>query len=111
MPARGGEPRRLTFLGASLASTIGWSEDGSEIYFVAQSDDVVRRRNAPVRRFTRRRPAARAQPRARPRALVRAAAAGWPSAATPPIRRAGSATAAARRARSGSMRPERGTFT
>lgn len=35
MPARGGEPKRLTFLGASLASTIGWSEDGSEIYFAA----------------------------------------------------------------------------
>jgi|HubBroStandDraft_4_1064222.scaffolds.fasta_scaffold00014_23 tricorn protease len=35
MPARGGEPRRLTFLGASLASTIGWSEDGREIHFVA----------------------------------------------------------------------------
>ena len=35
MPARGGEPRRLTFLGASLASTIGWSHDGREIYFAA----------------------------------------------------------------------------
>ncbi len=35
MPSRGGEPRRLTFLGATLAQTIGWSEDGSEIYFCA----------------------------------------------------------------------------
>ncbi len=35
MPSRGGEPRRLTFLGASLAWTTGWSDDGSEIYFVA----------------------------------------------------------------------------
>jgi len=35
MPSRGGEPRRLTFLGATLASTVGWSNDGSEIYFVA----------------------------------------------------------------------------
>jgi tricorn protease len=35
MPARGGEPRRLTFLGATLAWTTGWSDDGSEIYFVA----------------------------------------------------------------------------
>ena len=35
MPARGGEPRRLTFLGATLAWPTGWSEDGSEIYFVA----------------------------------------------------------------------------
>jgi tricorn protease len=35
MPARGGEPCRLTFLGATLAWTTGWSDDGSEIYFVA----------------------------------------------------------------------------
>lgn len=35
MPSRGGEPRRLTFLGASLLAAIGWSEDGTEIYFVA----------------------------------------------------------------------------
>ena len=35
MPSRGGEPRRLTFLGATLAWTAGWSADGSEIYFVA----------------------------------------------------------------------------
>jgi tricorn protease len=34
MPARGGEPRRLTFLGAAMASTVGWSDDGSEIFFV-----------------------------------------------------------------------------
>jgi tricorn protease len=35
MPARGGEPKRLTFLGASLAWTVGWSDDANEIYFVA----------------------------------------------------------------------------
>jgi tricorn protease len=35
MPALGGEPRRLTFLGPTLAWTTGWSDDGSEIYFVA----------------------------------------------------------------------------
>jgi tricorn protease len=35
MPARGGEPKRLTFLGASLAWATGWSADGREIYFVA----------------------------------------------------------------------------
>ncbi|MBV8491462.1 MAG: PD40 domain-containing protein, partial [Candidatus Eremiobacteraeota bacterium] len=35
MPASGGEPRRLTYLGATLAAVSGWSEDGSEIYFVA----------------------------------------------------------------------------
>ncbi len=34
MPARGGEPRRLTFLGATMLSTIGWSHDGTEILFV-----------------------------------------------------------------------------
>ncbi len=35
MPARGGEPQRLTFLGATQAATTHWSADGSEIYFVA----------------------------------------------------------------------------
>ncbi len=35
MPSRGGEPRRLTFLGAALAWTTGWSADGNDIYFVA----------------------------------------------------------------------------
>ncbi len=35
MPARGGEPKRLTFLGSTLAFTTGWSADGNEIYFVA----------------------------------------------------------------------------
>ena len=35
MPSRGGEPRRLTYLGASLLSTIGWSDDAREIHFVA----------------------------------------------------------------------------
>ncbi len=35
MPADGGVPKRLTFLGASLAAVCAWSPDGSEIYFVA----------------------------------------------------------------------------
>src|SRR5580692_3356499 len=35
MPARGGEPQRLTFLGSTAASTNGWSDDGKEIFFVA----------------------------------------------------------------------------
>jgi tricorn protease len=35
MPAEGGLPQRLTFLGSTIAWTTGWSEDGSEIYFVA----------------------------------------------------------------------------
>ena len=34
MPSRGGEPRRLTFLGAPMVSTIGWNSDGTEILFV-----------------------------------------------------------------------------
>jgi tricorn protease len=34
MPARGGEPKRLTFLGASIVWTTCWSADGREIYFV-----------------------------------------------------------------------------
>jgi tricorn protease len=35
MPAEGGEPRRLTFMGSTLAWTLGWSDDGREIAFVA----------------------------------------------------------------------------
>ncbi len=35
MPARGGEPKRLTYLGATILWASGWSADGSEIYFVA----------------------------------------------------------------------------
>ena len=34
MPAAGGRPRRLTFLGGTLASVSTWSADGSEIFFV-----------------------------------------------------------------------------
>jgi tricorn protease len=35
MPAGGGRPRRLTFLGGSLAAACAWNQDGSEIYFVS----------------------------------------------------------------------------
>ena len=35
MPATGGRPRRITFLGSTIAHVMGWSADGSEIYFVA----------------------------------------------------------------------------
>ena len=35
MPALGGQPRRLTFAGATQAAVVGWSQDGKEIYFVA----------------------------------------------------------------------------
>ncbi len=35
MPSSGGRPRRLTFLGGTIASTCTWSSDGSEIYFVS----------------------------------------------------------------------------
>jgi len=35
MPAGGGQPERRTFLGSTVASVVGWSADGSDIYFVA----------------------------------------------------------------------------
>ncbi|HVA28183.1 MAG TPA: hypothetical protein VNF68_08390, partial [Candidatus Baltobacteraceae bacterium] len=35
MPASGGKPKRLTFLGSTLAHVSGWSEDGKTIHFVA----------------------------------------------------------------------------
>jgi tricorn protease len=35
MPARGGAPQRLTFLGTTLGWTAGWSADSREIYFCA----------------------------------------------------------------------------
>jgi len=35
MPAAGGRPRRLTFLGGTLATVCAWRPDGSEIYFVS----------------------------------------------------------------------------
>ncbi len=35
MPAGGGIPARLTFLGATNAAVTGWSADGSDIHFVA----------------------------------------------------------------------------
>lgn len=37
MPAIGGQPKRLTFLGSTLATVMGWSADGSEIYFAANA--------------------------------------------------------------------------
>ena len=35
MPARGGQPRRVTYLGATIAQVVGWSADGRDILFVA----------------------------------------------------------------------------
>ena len=35
MPAAGGRPRRLTFLGGTFASTCTWTADGTEILFVS----------------------------------------------------------------------------
>jgi tricorn protease len=35
IPAVGGRPERLTFLGATIASISGWSADGTEIFFTA----------------------------------------------------------------------------
>lgn len=37
MPAQGGRPKRLTFLGGTLASMSGWSPDGRQIFFVSNS--------------------------------------------------------------------------
>ncbi len=37
MPAEGGQPRRLTFLGGTAAAVSGWSADGAEIYFVSNA--------------------------------------------------------------------------
>ncbi len=37
MPAGGGKPQRLTFLGSTLAQVVGWSSDGREIHFVANA--------------------------------------------------------------------------
>lgn len=38
MPAAGGTPRRLTFLGATIALVNGWTADGREILFVANPE-------------------------------------------------------------------------
>ncbi len=35
MPAAGGRPVRVTYLGATAASTSGWSADGTQVYFVS----------------------------------------------------------------------------
>ncbi len=35
MPAAGGKPRRLTYLGGTIAAVCTWSADGSEIFFVS----------------------------------------------------------------------------
>ncbi len=37
MPSIGGQPRRLTFLGSTVAQVMAWSSDGSEIYFAANA--------------------------------------------------------------------------
>ncbi len=37
MPAGGGQPQRLTFLGSTTAQVMGWSADGREIYFVSNA--------------------------------------------------------------------------
>jgi tricorn protease len=38
MPAAGGRPERLTFLGGTLVSVTGWSADSSTIFFVANAN-------------------------------------------------------------------------
>ncbi len=37
MPAGGGTPKRMTFLGSTLAGVVGWSADSQEIQFVANA--------------------------------------------------------------------------
>lgn len=46
MPSHGGQPQRLTFLGANLLQAIGWSDDSEAIHFIANPtawDEVVTR--------------------------------------------------------------------
>ena len=73
MPARGGEPRRLTFLGATQAWTTGWSADGSEIYFAANPTTWYEGETRPFAIAREGRRTARAQPRSRAFALLRRA--------------------------------------
>lgn len=35
MPSGGGQPKRITYLGSTVAHVVGWSADGREIHFVA----------------------------------------------------------------------------
>jgi tricorn protease len=37
MPAGGGKPERLTFLGSTIAQVVGWSADSREIHFIANA--------------------------------------------------------------------------
>jgi tricorn protease len=37
MPAQGGLPKRLTFLGAESCTICGWSKDGKEVFFVSDA--------------------------------------------------------------------------
>lgn len=47
MPAAGGPPKRLTFLGSEALYVCGWSPDGSEIYFTSDAGSpFVRETNA-----------------------------------------------------------------
>ena len=71
MPARGGEPRRLTFLGATLAWTIGWSADSQRNLLRVERAHVVRGRDARVRDRTRGRRTSPARSRPYPRPLLR----------------------------------------
>ncbi|MGR4063952.1 MAG: PDZ domain-containing protein [Vulcanimicrobiaceae bacterium] len=48
MPASGGTPKRLTFLGSTVVSTSGWSADGSEIFFVANPSAWYERETRPM---------------------------------------------------------------
>lgn len=47
IPIEGGKPRRLTFLGGTIAFATGWSEDGSQIAFVANPGSWYPRETRP----------------------------------------------------------------
>ena len=60
MPAAGGPPRRLTFLGADACSVSGWTPDGTAVLFCSDASAPVRTRDARLSRCDKRRCAAAA---------------------------------------------------
>jgi tricorn protease len=48
MPATGGTPQRVTFLGSTMVSTDVWSADGTEIFFVANAGSWYERETRPM---------------------------------------------------------------
>jgi len=54
MPATGGTPQRVTFLGSTMVSTDVWSADGTEIFFVANAGSWYERETRPMASTRRR---------------------------------------------------------